>query len=214
MGKTKAVLFDVDGTLLNTKEFVFQAFKHTIKFYYKRDITWEKDIVPLMGRRLEIMFQGLTGEQNVDLLVRTYRDFQNSNLHLSEPYLRTEETLRKLKQLGIKLAAVSSRSSENVGSTLELAKILNYFDAVITGDQVKNPKPHPEPIKKALKKLKVLPSEAFMVGDTDVDILAGKAAGTKTIGVTYGSHGEGIKDFDPDFVVNDISEILEIILSS
>jgi len=213
MAKYKAILFDVDGTLLDTKEFVFQAFKHAMKLHYDREITWEDDLTPLMGKMLDVMFQRLTGENDVDRLITTYRDFQSKNLHLSNPYKDTKYTLEKLKQSGFKLAAVSSRSSENVQTTLELAGIMEYLDVIITGDIVKNPKPDPEPVRLALTRLGVEPEFAVMVGDTDVDILAGKSAGVSTIGVTYGAHGAGIKDFAPDFVINNISEILPLILN-
>lgn len=96
--------------------------------------------------------------------------------------------------------------------TLRLADIFDLLDVIINADDVKNHKPHPEPIKKALRKLGALSESAVMVGDTDVDVLAGKNAGVVTIGVTYGFHGEKIRKSNPDFLIDDISEILKIVL--
>ena len=89
-----------------------------------------------------------------------------------------------------------------------------FIDTVISKEDVEHSelKPHPRPILLALKQLHVLPEHAIMIGDAKEDVEAGKRAGTKTIGVTYGSLGEKIKDSKPDYTVDYIADILPIII--
>ena len=132
--------------------------------------------------------------------------------HLSTLFPNTKNTLDKIKETGIKTAAITTRSQRTSVHTLELAHIKDKIDVVISGEDGEKHKPHPEPLLRALRQLRVEPEKAVMVGDTDVDILAGKNARTKTIGVTYGFHGKRIIESNPDYVVDDISEIIPIIL--
>jgi pyrophosphatase PpaX len=87
------------------------------------------------------------------------------------------------------------------------------MDYVVAFEDVVNVKPHPEPVYKALKFLGVGPENTVMAGDSDADILAGKNAGTSTVGVTYGFHGMRIVESGPDFLIDSINEIVPIVLS-
>ncbi|MCL4366439.1 HAD-IA family hydrolase, partial [Patescibacteria group bacterium] len=99
----------------------------------------------------------------------------------------------------------------NILKSLKHVGILDYFDIVVGADDVNNPKPHQDHVLAALQKLGVEPENAYMVGDTDHDILAGKSAGVKTIGVTYGWLGQDIKKYKPDYVIDDIEQLLKIL---
>jgi len=89
---------------------------------------------------------------------------------------------------------------------------MGYFDAIISGEDVEHPKPHPESLFKALQQLEVRPEKAVMIGDTEADILAGKNAKVRTIGVSYGFHGSHIAGSKPDFIIGDIANLIPILL--
>lgn len=211
MKETKAVLFDLDGTLLDTREFIYQAYEHTFKFHNLPPVSREK-LSGVMGEPLEDCYRHFVSSQDIEVLCETHRTFQTENLHLSVPFPHTEDTLNKLRDAGIKTAVITTRSRRTSQDTLELAGIRNKIDVLISGEDQIKPKPNPEPLLNALKQLKVEPEEAVMVGDTNVDVLAGKNAKTKTIGVTYGFHGKRIVESNPDYVIDDIVEIIPIIL--
>ena len=160
----KAILFDVDGTLLDTSEYIYQSFEYSLKKHYKplkRD-----QIGTIMGKPLEECYQILTTKDDVSDLAQSHNDFQKENPHLSFPFPNTLKVLRTLKDK-------------------------NYH--------------------KALDFFGVEPKQAIMVGDSPVDILAGKNAGVKTVGVTYGFHGDRIIESDPDHVIDDIAEVLDLV---
>lgn len=210
MNKIKAVLFDIDGTLLDTTEFIYRAFEHTFK-YYGLPVPSRKELARQIGRSLQHCYEHFNTGIAIPDLVETHRQFQMKNLDLSKPYANTFRTLEELKRGGLIISAVTARGGISAKKTLELAGIDKLFDVILTGDDVVKLKPDPEAFFKALEILKTDKDDAIIVGDTDADILAGKSAGIRTIGVTYGFHGERINDSNPDFVVDDIAEIVPII---
>lgn len=206
----KAILFDIDGTLLDAKQFIFKAFEHSLLTNYQKQISW-KDLLPLSGKSLVSCYQQLVPAGDIEILCQTHHNFQLQNLHLAAPFPSSIKTLKKLRQRKFKLGAVTNRSGNTVIKTLQLSGLAKYLDIVITADDVKKQKPHKEPIIKALKLLEVKPHQAILVGDTEVDVLAGKNARVQTVGVTYGVLGKDIKKHNPDFIVNDIEELLDIL---
>lgn len=146
------------------------------------------------------------------MLCDAHNTFQIQHLHLSIPFKHTIHVLNKIQLSEKKIAAITSRTKESAEKILELANIHHYFDIFLAAEDVEHHKPHPEALMKALDVLQVSPNHAVMIGDTSADIGAGKNAGTFTIGVTYGFHGEKIRDSNPDFVVRDIQEIIPLIL--
>lgn len=211
MGAIKAVLLDVDGTLLNTREFVFQAFEHTFRAH-KLPKKRREEINLVMGRPLEECYQELAPSTDPQHLCETHKLFQDRNLQLSSPFPNTRKTLISLKKGGLKIAAVTNRSRRSSKKTLKTADLFDYINVIVAAEDVKNHKPSPEPLLKALGILEIDPKEAVMVGDTIMDIVAGKNAGVKeTIGVTYGFGGRKIVESNPDFIVNDIAQVIPIL---
>ncbi len=209
--KFDAILFDLDGTLLDSRELIFQSFFNTL-LKYDISLSREEIFLRIQGLRLSECYQLLASQYDAEELSRSHREIENQFLHLSKPFGNVKETLTALSQSILKKAVITNRGGPSVIKTLELADILHHFQAIITIDDVANGKPHPEPIWKALSMLNVSAARTVMVGDTDVDIIVGKEAGVITIGVTYGLHGKDIEKNNPDFLVHDIREILLIIL--
>lgn len=212
--KFKAAVFDVDWTLLNSEQFIFQAYNYTLKEFGLQSITLEQ-LLPQMGKPIEDCYAVFAPHFDSKLLIPVHRIFQSEHLDLATPYLHARESLKQLKGNKVKIAAATTRSEQNVHKTLELTGLLSFIDTVVSREDIKpeNFKPHPYPILLALKRLRVTTEYAITIGDTDEDIKSGKQAGTKTVGVTYGSLGKKIKNSEPDFVINDIAEIIPIILN-
>lgn len=207
----KAILFDIDGTLLDTSEFIYQSFEYTLAQHNLPMLT-RVEIHSHMGKALEEMYVSMAPDHlNHSQLVETHRSFQEQNLHLSTPFLHTLDTLLELKKKGIKMSAVTNRSKRTSLSTLQNAGLDHLFEMVISAEDVTATKPHPEGLQRALKHMKIKPSEALMVGDTLADIEAGRAAGVKTVGTTQGLGKEEVIKHKPDYVIYDISEILKLI---
>lgn len=119
------------------------------------------------------------------------------------------ETLHALHAQGLPLAVVTNKPSPFVAPILEDLAIARYFTVVIGGDDVQNKKPHPEPLLLAADKLSLTPGELLFVGDSRNDILAARAAGCYSVGLTYGyNYGEAIAHSNPDFVCDRFDDLL------
>ncbi len=206
----KAILFDVDGTLLDTREFIFRAFEHVFRLHDLPHLTRE-DVLVIGGKSLEDCYAILAPEREAAVLCKTHRTFQEQNMDLGQLFPNTLDTLKKLKQTGIQMGAVTNRYRQTGLRSLTHSGLLPFLDVVIAGDDVTYPKPHPEGLDKALKQLNVVPEDAAMVGDSPGDIEAGKSAGTITVAATYGfSSKDHLATFNPDHAIDDISEMVSI----
>ncbi len=207
--KLKAIFFDVDGTLLDTNEYIYQAFEHALQKHHSPQ---SRDVLQkVMGKPLDLCYQILTEHDDVEDLMEAHRQFQLENSQLSKPFPHTLSTLESIHASGFQIAAITTRARHSAQQTLEAADIFHYFNFFVGFEDVENPKPHPEPLIKALSYFAIDPKEAIMVGDSDVDVMAGKSAGTRTVGVTYGFNKDHIHLTSPDYLIHDIKDLLEII---
>jgi pyrophosphatase PpaX len=207
---TQAVIFDVDGTLLDTKEFILRSFEHVFQAL-GLPCPSRNDISVVMGQPLEECYRAFASQLDAALLCKRHRSFQEDNLSLVVPFENTARTLVTLREHGIKLAAVTTRKQTGRQS-LRYAGIEDMLSSVVTGDDVEHFKPHPEGVHKALGELNVPAIQAIMVGDLAVDIQAGKRAGTATAAALYGfSTKESLAASQPDYMLADIAELLTVL---
>lgn len=207
----KALLFDFDGTLLNTNELIIKTFMHVLNDRFPGQYT-EKDCIQFIGPSLKETFQQITPNE-VDEMIAKYRKW---NLAHHDEYVTefdgVNSTLEQLKEQGIKMAIVSTKKRDTIERGLKLMKAEHYFEFYIGIEDVKNVKPDPEPVLLALKKLGVSNERALMIGDNYHDILAGKNAGVKTAGVAWSIKGEEyLKQFNPDYMLYHMTDLLGIV---
>jgi pyrophosphatase PpaX len=212
--KINTVLFDLDGTLIDTNELIISSFLHTLEHYYPNQYNRE-DVLPFLGPTLRETFEPMDATK-VDEMIATYRKY---NLAHHDTFV-TEfptvlDTIKILKEKGYKVGIVTTKISDVVMKGLKLTKLDSYFDVIVALDHVEKAKPDPEPIFKALEQLGSKPDEAIMVGDNYHDILAGKNAGTKTAGVAWTIKGRDYLDqFEPDYILEEMADLLKILEGS
>lgn len=208
--KINTLLFDFDGTLLDTNELIIQTFLSVLDEHYPGRYSRE-DVLHFIGPSLEQTFTAIDPER-VDELTVQYRAI-NRMMHdeLVEEYDGVAETLRLLKAQGLKMAIVSTKRSDTIRHGLKLMGVNDVFDVLVGLDHVSNPKPDPEPLHLALEQLGALHEEALMIGDNSHDIEGGKNAGVRTAGVAWSAKGEEfLAGFNPDFMLQHISDLLEL----
>lgn len=174
--EVKAVIFDLDGTLVNTAFLHKEAWEIALS---KLGMKASVDVTLLLGRRSADIARILAGEKWEELLRVKNEVFLDIVKRKAEALPCAVELVNKLRREGKKVAVVTS--SNRLSATNVLKKAGIEQDCLITGDDVSKGKPDPEPILKALDCLHVLPSEAIAVGDTSVDLLAYRAAGVRAI---------------------------------
>ncbi|MBD1381450.1 pyrophosphatase PpaX [Metabacillus arenae] len=209
--KINTLLFDLDGTLINTNELIIESFLNTLNTYYPERYKRE-DVLPFIGPPLYETFTGIDATR-VQEMIDAYRKYN----HEQHDVLVTEfetvyETVQMLHEKGFKLGIVTTKLRDTVNMGLKLTKLDQFFDVVVTLDDVENAKPHPEPVLLALKQLGSSPEEAIMVGDNHHDIVSGKNAGTQTAGVAWTIKGqEYLAGYKPDYMLGKMSDLLKIV---
>ncbi|WP_107933787.1 pyrophosphatase PpaX [Ureibacillus chungkukjangi] len=210
----KALLFDFDGTLLNTNDLIIQTFMHVLEERFPGQYS-PKDCMNFIGPSLRETFEQLTPNE-IDEMIEKYRQWNYANHdNLVTEYDGVVDTLEKLKQKGIRLAIVSTKRRDTIEKGLELMGAKHLFEFWVGVDSVKNVKPDPEPVLLAIEKLGVSKEDVLMIGDNYHDILAGKNAGVKSAGVAWSIKGEEyLKQFDPDYMLQHMSDLLTIVEES
>ncbi|WP_017153392.1 pyrophosphatase PpaX [Bacillus bingmayongensis] len=209
--KINTVLFDLDGTLINTNELIISSFLHTLNKYYPNQYKRE-DVLPFIGPSLHETFSSIDASK-VEEMITCYRQFNHDHHdELVEEYETVYETVQELKKQGYKIGIVTTKARQTVEMGLQLSKLNEFFDVVVTIDDVEHVKPHPEPIQKALELLNAKPEETLMVGDNHHDIVGGQNAGTKTAAVAWTIKGRAyLESYKPDYVLDKMSDLLSIL---
>lgn len=209
--KIDTVLFDLDGTLIDTNELIVSSFLHTMEEYFPGQYGRE-DVLPFLGPSLQDTFSKLKPE-GYEEMITTYRTYnlKNHDLLVKE-FEGVYETVRTLYENDFKLGIVTTKRSDVVKMGLKLTGLGEFFDVVVALDHVENPKPNPEPLLKALDQLGSSPERAIMVGDNHHDIVGGQNAGTKTAGVAWSIKGrEHLEKYNPDYMLEHMADLLPIL---
>ena len=213
----KAVIFDLDGTLLDTKEI----------FYDVINIVFEKLSLPHVGREV-LVEAAAEGEFNWDLVLPAGLEVRKEEVllqvraiieEISPPLFRqrtrsiagADEILKSLHGAGSKIGVVTSsrmRHLEMKMHALEESGIAVLFDAIITADDVQMKKPDPEPLYECARRLGVAPGECVYLGDMRVDLKAGKSAGMTTVGVLTGFDDyDHLENEHPDLILESVASL-------
>ena len=206
------VIFDVDGTLLDTYKLIEETYIHVFKKYLPDYKYTKEEIKSFFGPALEDTFMWVThDEEKTSFLVKKYHEF---NLSHHKDYLNiyphVKETLQELKKRGHKLGVVSNKDREAIELGFNIMKIREYFDMIVGLDEVVNPKPNPEGINKIRSQFPKM--ETAMVGDTVFDVQTARNAGVTSIACTYAlTKKEDFEEIKPDYIIDDFQELLEII---
>lgn len=207
----KALLFDFDGTLLNTNDLIIQTFMHVLEERFPGQYRPE-DCLQFIGPSLKETFEKIAPDE-VDEMIAKYRKWNHEHHdELVKEYDGVIPILEKLKEQNIRLAIVSTKLRDTIIRGLNVMKANHLFEVIIGMNDVTKVKPDPEPIYLALEKLGVNKDEVIMIGDNYHDILAGKNAGVKTAGVAWSIKGEEfLKTFEPDYMLHNMHDLLQIV---
>lgn len=183
----KAILFDLDGTLIDGTEGIVDSFNVAFNEFNLPNPD-EKKVCSLIGHPLEVMFEGLgVKKEDVNRYVDAYKVHYRKISRQKTKFLPDAIEAIKFASSLVPIGVVTTKTSIYSEDILEYFGVLKYFDVVIGRNDVQNPKPHAEPILKALERLELTPSrDIYMIGDTCLDMGSAKAAGVNSIALTCG----------------------------
>ena len=211
MKKDLAVIFDLDGTLLNTDLLIHKTFDHVFEKYKPGYILSEEEHLSFLGPTLKDTFARYFPESMSDELIEYYRDYNHAHHEdFVTIYPTVKETLETLKTKGYPLAVVTTKYSKAAYLGLDLFDLTQYFDVVLGMDNVNYVKPDPEGILKAMNQTNC--KKALYVGDNTSDILAGKNAGVCTAGAKWTPKGTSeMEKLNPDLMIDEMKDIIHFI---
>ena len=217
MGKIKAsvLIFDFDGTISDSLDSIVE----TLNIIFRRhglSTKSREEVMRQVGLPIEDIFKNLHPEhdvENVDALVKEFREIYYEDLQMkNEMFPGVKETLEELKKRGKILCIASSKKAKPLNVMLEKYEIKELFDFVVGADEVKERKPAPEMIEKAIENVGCSKEEVVMIGDARFDIEMAKNAGVRSIGVSYGVESrEKLLELGADVVIDNFSQILEFL---
>jgi pyrophosphatase PpaX len=206
------VLFDLDGTLIDSGSMILASFRHATQTVLEREIP-DAELAALVGG-MNIHEQMRTLDaRHVDELVRVYRE-HNEPLHADlQAFPGVEDLLRELRHQGRKLGVVTSKRRRTVDLAFAVLPIERFFDAVVTSGDTERHKPNPDPVLLALERLGADPADSAFVGDSPFDVRAGKAAGVFSVGVSWGGlhTDERLVEAGADVVVHSPEDLLRVL---
>lgn len=211
--KVKHLCFDLDGTLVDSSETIFKSTIATleqlgISYNFRKD-----DLDKRIGQHFVDIFnefnvQVTDFEEFIKLYKSLYFDFIDDSIL----YPGVFETIKHIKKNDFKISLLTTKAQDQADLIIDYFSLRPYFNFVMGRVNSIPHKPAPEPLLMICEKLKVLPGETIMIGDTELDIQCGKNAGTRTCGVSYGYRTmKQLEENGPDFIIDSIIELKEMI---
>ena len=212
--KKPVILFDLDGTLLDTKPAILATYHYLFEKYDKVENFTEEVQNEVQGPPLTTMFAKYFPNEDQEKLLKEYREY-NFKMHetLVKPMPNCELVLKNLKDNGYKVGIVSTKYTEAVKFGLDMFNLTNYFDVILGKDAVSKVKPDPAGLYEACAKLNEGHDSCIYIGDSKGDMQAAKAAGVYTIGYLGDdeARNKAVLEEKPNEAIKDLKEILDIL---
>ena len=213
-----AVLFDLDGTLLDTVADIALALNRTLM-----ESGWaplaQDDVRRMIGRGSPILIERAAASQGrrinpdgqaalVESFFHHYGELEDANEDRAQPYEGAVESLRTVHAAGLHTAVVTNKQHRFADALLERLGLAEWVDVVIGGDTCARRKPDPQPLLFACESLGIAPSESMMVGDSVNDVQAARAAGIPIVCVSYGyNEGRDPRTLDCDALLDSLAQL-------
>jgi len=207
--KISAIIFDIDGVLLNSNKMMIELHKIIAKELNLR-IPDDEEITSRWGKSFSEVITSIWPNVNAKLFKEYVKDYIERKGIVFPIVKGSKEIIKKLKRMGFKVGIVTGRPRDFTVDHMKNSGFnLNLFDVIVTGDDTKNHKPSPDPILRAVELLKVKPEEAIYIGDSLIDLEAAKRAKVEFLGVLTGDVGK--EEWGKNGVKNIIPSVADLI---
>ncbi len=213
MPTLRTFLFDLDGTLIDSIQLILDSFRHTLAAHGlppRSDDQWLAGVgTPLTAQFAEWRDDAGT----MEALIETYREYNLANHdRMVRGYPGVAEAVRAIRRTGRSTGLVTSKNRRGALRGLRLVGLEDAMDVLVCADDVVNPKPHPEPVEKAVRLLGADPTTTVYVGDSIHDLHSGRGAGVWTAAVLWGPFSRRqLEPAEPDFWLERPEELLSLL---
>lgn len=213
MTRLTTVLFDLDGTLIDSVRLILDSYHHTLASHgleARHDDFW----LAGLGTPLRVQFKHWSDDPaQLEAMIATYREY-NLTHHdgMVSAYPGVVNMVRAIRRAGLRTGLVTSKNKPGAERGLRLVGLDRDIEVIVGADDVVNPKPHPEPIEQALRRLGRSATEAIYVGDSVHDMESGRAAGVRTGAVLWGPFDRNyLERTTPDHWLERPGDLLDVL---
>ena len=213
MPPMQTVLFDLDGTLIDSVQLILESYRHTLAAHGLpplSDDEWLRGV----GTPLSAQFAPWQDDQGtMEAMIATYREYNLANHdRMVREFPGVVETVRGVRARGLKTGLVTSKARQGALRGLRLVGLDDAMDVLVCADEVHNPKPHPEPVEKAVRLLRADPANTVYIGDSIHDLRSGRAAGVRSAAVLWGPFTRAhLAPAEPDFWLEHPKDLLSLL---
>jgi pyrophosphatase PpaX len=209
-GLFDGLIFDIDGTLTSTNKLIFDSFNFIAKKYLNKTFT-DEEIVAMFGPTEDVILKEWCGDKFEEAKEEYYKYYSDYHWK-AKLYPGIKEILDYLKNKNSPLGIFTGKGREASMISLRKLEVDNYFDLVVTGDDVVNHKPSSEGILKFVNHFGLKNERVLMIGDSVSDVKASKEAGIKVASVLWDSYGEEkVKTLKSDYFFHSVEELREFL---
>ena len=208
------VIFDTDGTLVEDLDLIVAAYNYAVSEYLGREFSVE-EVSAFFGPPMSKIVAKAVPPELLDSAVNKYHDYYSDHFHeRARAFPGVREMLTSLKKAGYRLGVLTGAGRVAAKITLEKSGLSQFFDVVVTGDDVTHPKPDPEGLGLAIRLMKASPERSVCIGDSPLDIQGSRRFGIRSGAALWGSRNiEEVRELKPDFIFNSPSDVEEALLS-
>lgn len=210
----KGVIFDVDGTITHTNRLIFSTFNFISNKYLNRSYT-DNELISLFGPTEDVILKDWCKDRYDSAREDYYRFYEDKHDELAGIYNGIPEIIRYIKSKNIPLGIYTGKGKDATIITLKKVNVLQYFDYIATGDDVKEHKPSPEGILNFAGLFNLNPNDILMIGDSHIDIKAARSAGAKVASVLWDSLStQKVLALGSDYIFYSVEELNKFIMES
>lgn len=213
MQKIKLVVFDLDGTLIESSNTIYKTTKKTLEVLNIVSEIRKSDLDKRIGEHFQTIFDDLNiPVKDIEEYIDIYKSIYFNFIDESIPYPNIEKIFEWLKSNNYLISLLTTKAQEQADAIINHFNYKKYFDLIFGRRNGLEVKPSPEPLLFIADSLNIDIEDTMIVGDTELDIQCGKAAGSLTCAVSYGYRKRNILEKEnPDFIIDDILELKNII---
>lgn len=206
------IVFDLDGTLVDSHSTIYVSTIKTLEYFnINGNLLPESELRKRIGMHFKDIFDELNiPVENLEEFISVYKKIYYDCMNLSQLYDGVKDVINKLKENNYSISLLTTKGQDQAEFILKYFNIDSYFNYIMGRRPGIEHKPSPEPLIKICEDLNINLNETLMVGDSELDVLCGKNAGSKTCAVTYGYRDKSLlESYNPDLIINSPKELLE-----